>query len=306
MKRAVALLIDHMLIGTVVVFGAIPFIVWMSMNGRAGTAIAVVIPAVWGLWICCFAVADYLFGGMTPGKRALGIRMTWAGGKPTLGAAFLHALFKWLLVSCWPLGGILYLVCGHRMPYDRLLGISYEEYGIGVPADGSGGSADGTGESADEIDTLTAAARRRTARRWIAAVSAVCILFFVAVFGLVTGVLRHISEKEYYEIGTEQVASVSAVLGRQRLNSYSSRGVGDNVEKRYQYVVKEGSEEAASGYVHYLTAREGFQNVDRGPDYAVLTKKTDGGDASVTVRVLSDDGHLVVELQYEKRAGGTD
>ena len=75
MRRAVALLIDHMLIATVLVFGAVPFVVWMSMNGRAGTAIVVMLPAIWGLWICYFAVADYLFGGMTPGKRALGLRM---------------------------------------------------------------------------------------------------------------------------------------------------------------------------------------------------------------------------------------
>ncbi len=96
-SRALAALIDHVLVGIVVIVG----VVLLALLGDALGITSVLLIAtliIFGSFflLCIYYVAfETLWNGQTPGKRALGLRMVQIGGRPIgFGASVIRNLLR--------------------------------------------------------------------------------------------------------------------------------------------------------------------------------------------------------------------
>ena len=283
MKRILAFLIDDAILSFVLVFAAIPFI-FISPAVPSRSPLMSGLPFIWVLWMSYFVAADYFFGGMTLGKRLLGMRPVRnpKDGVGRLGWALAHTFLKWLFAAFWPLGLIVYGCCGGKMPYDRRLGIAYE--------------------SESEIGK-----QRNSGWKTIARIGAATVAFLAILILCVTLILHRMALQPYYSLKTETVASITSVLGKYRLASYSSSSTSDSVELKYQYDLNREGGELAEQYAGYLADKEGFirfpdDDAYQG-DVLVLKKDSSDGVYKITVYLKTVSDQLLVELHCDEKSG---
>lgn len=229
-------------------------------------------------WAAYYFIADYFFGGMTLGKKLCGARMVWYREDQglRLREALQHISFKGLLTICWPIGLAWYRVHGCRAPYDRRLGIVY---------------------LADEDP------RPRGQR--IAGIVIMAAAFVMVIVGGFHFLLQGIGNADYYFANKERIASVSTVLGPQRLTGYSASAGSDSGKIVYQYRLPDEGTESIERYVDYLIREEGFQRDSQAEaEYrgkvSVIRKTSSDGAYEIKVSVADISGRLLIQLEYEQ------
>ncbi|MEW4414984.1 RDD family protein [Clostridium sp. AN503] len=283
MKRIFAFLIDHAILSFVLVFAAIPFI-FISPAAHNRSPLMPGLPFIWVLWMSYFVAADYFFEGMTIGKRLLGMRPVRnpKEGAGRLGWALAHTFLKWLFAAFWPLGLIVYVCCGGKMPYDRRLGIAYE-------------SEAETGE------------RRNSGWKTIARIGVAAVAFMAILIVCLTLILQRMALQPHYSLKTEKVASLTSVLGRYRLASYSSSSTTDSVKLKYQYDLEREGGDLAEQYAGYLSDKEGFVRFPDEEAYQenvlILKKDSSDGVYKITVYLKTVSDQLLVELHCDEKSG---
>lgn len=270
MKRVFAFFIDHMILAYILIVAVFCFV--DSDSGFVED---------WVVWFFVisgflsylgyFFVCDYFFQGMTPGKKLLGVRMQWCQGNGIgkLREVIMHVVLKTAMVFVWPFALIGYLSSKAKMPYDQRLGILY---------------------LADESKNQPG---WRSAVRIVAVIAAFYMVFVLSL----SLIMQKVSGNEYYSFGEEKIASVSSVLGRQKLVGYSSSGHSSRRKITYQYRVDDGME-AVNRYAQYLLQNEGFSRADG--DLAVFKREGTGDTWDVTVELITDAKYLQVTLIYER------
>lgn len=270
MKRVAAFLIDHMILAYIFVIAG--FFLLDSSGGFVEDEM-VWIYLIAGLlcYLGYFFVWDYFFQGMTPGKKIIGVRLQWYQGEgfAKVRDVVQHIVLRTGILLVWPIALICYLSSNGKMPYDQRLGILY--------------LADESGKQPG----------------WKVAVKAgavIVALYLVFLSGLFL-VMQKMSGNAYYSFENEKIASLSAVLGKQKMVGYSSSGHSSSMKVTYQYKVEDG-EESASRYAEYLVQQEGFAYVDG--DSMVLNRVGSGDVCDVTVELVENGKYLQVTLQYDR------
>lgn len=284
MKRIIAFFIDHMILSLIIVGSY--FLLFFNGNMRVSAASFTIILVIGlCLWLGYFIAADYFFHGMTLGKKLLGLRMMWLREGRTPGFwAVKHTLLKWLLAAFWPVGFILYLACGCRMPYDQMLGISYP-----LKTDGTAGT--------------------NLVWKIIAGIVAVIAVFVMVTAGTATLVLNKISTEEYYTLKSEKVASVYTVLGKQKMKAFSSSSTTESVVKKYTYAVRSDGDKLAVEYMEYLIQNEGFQRDTEGEavfdsNIILLKKGSADGNYQIAITITAFSNSFTVWLQCNRTSEG--
>ncbi len=96
-SRALAALIDHLLVGIVIIVGVVLLALLGDTLGITSGLLIVTLIVFGSFFLLCvyYVLFETLWNGQTPGKRALGLRMVLVGGRPIgFGASVIRNLLR--------------------------------------------------------------------------------------------------------------------------------------------------------------------------------------------------------------------
>lgn len=277
MKRGMALVIDLVLY-YLFAFSIIFLVICVNpqyMQAYFGVTITAAVL----IWLVYLFISDYFFAGMTLGKRILGVPMQWAQSEEhRLSESVIHTGMKCFLISCWPLGLILYLV-SKEMPYDKRLGILY-------------------------LPDESKASGKKTAWKFAVLMVGAVMLFYGSIFLT----LQTQARAAFYQLKDQKITSLSGAvgseMGKQSLRSYSSSFKNGAMELEYSYRVSTDGSEVANAYMEYLVKEDHFRRnqEEEAPfnsNAIVLTKSLENSQKELQVILIPGSRWLLVWIYYK-------